>query len=109
MRMYVASGFSRTKVLALGALLTCAASVVAQQPAPVPLARFAGTWVGTQAWAIPNPPPGSRQDQPVTLTIRALSRLDKSSVVNGDCASELAGSQSMRIMSTVRSDDRSTL
>jgi hypothetical protein len=28
--------------------------------------------VGTQAWAIPNPPPGSRQDQPVTLTIELL-------------------------------------
>jgi hypothetical protein len=33
------------------------------------MARFAGTWVGTQAWAIEDPPPGARQDQPVTLTI----------------------------------------
>jgi hypothetical protein len=42
------------------------------QPSPAPnaaLARFVGTWVGTQGWAIPNPPPGSRQDQPVTLII----------------------------------------
>jgi hypothetical protein len=31
--------------------------------------RFAGTWVGTQSWAISNPPPGSRQNQPVTLVI----------------------------------------
>jgi hypothetical protein len=42
----------------------------AQQPAPtVQPIRFAGTWVGTQRWAIANPPPGSRQDQPVTLTL----------------------------------------
>jgi hypothetical protein len=34
--------------------------------------RFAGTWVGTQAWAIDNPPPGSRQDQPVTLEIAVV-------------------------------------
>ena len=41
-----------------------------QTPEPaVPAARFVGTWVGTQAWAIANPPPGSRQDQPVTLVI----------------------------------------
>ena len=43
------------------------AAVAAQTP--VPAARFAGTWVGTQAWAISNPPPGSSQDQPVTLEI----------------------------------------
>jgi hypothetical protein len=59
------------RLVVLGALVTCAAPSVAQQPA-TPLARFAGTWVGTQAWAIPNPPPGSRQDQPVTLTIEVL-------------------------------------
>jgi hypothetical protein len=42
----------------------------AQTPEPaVPAARFVGTWVGTQAWAIANPPPGSRNDQPVTLVI----------------------------------------
>ncbi len=41
----------------------------AQTPAAVPAARFVGTWVGTQSWAIANPPPGSRQDQPVTLVI----------------------------------------
>ena len=42
----------------------------AQTSAPaVPASRFVGTWVGTQSWAIPDPPPGSRQDQPVTLII----------------------------------------
>lgn len=40
----------------------------ASEPA-VPMARFVGTWVGVQSWAIANPPPGSRQDQPVTLVI----------------------------------------
>jgi len=40
----------------------------APEPA-VPMARFVGTWVGIQSWAIPDPPPGSRQDQPVTLVI----------------------------------------
>ena len=44
----------------------------AQAPAGVPAARFVGTWVGTQSWAIANPPPGSRQDQPVTLAIEIV-------------------------------------
>ena len=39
----------------------------------VPMARFVGTWVGTQSWAIANPPPGSRQDQPVTLVIESVN------------------------------------
>lgn len=46
-----------------------------QAPAPadaVPMARFVGTWVGTQGWAIADPPPGSRQDQPVTLIIEIV-------------------------------------
>jgi hypothetical protein len=34
--------------------------------------RFAGTWVGTQAWAIENRPPGARQDQPVTLELAVV-------------------------------------
>jgi hypothetical protein len=38
----------------------------------VPVARFVGTWVGTQARAIAIPPPGVRQDQPVTLTIESV-------------------------------------
>jgi hypothetical protein len=33
------------------------------------VSRFVGTWVGTQSWALADPPPGSRQDQPVTLVI----------------------------------------
>jgi hypothetical protein len=46
------------------------------QAAPQPPARaavspqaFVGTWVGTQKWAIDNPPPGARQDQPIALTL----------------------------------------
>ncbi len=42
----------------------------AQTSAPTAaVSRFVGTWVGTQSWAIADPPPGSRQDQPVTLVI----------------------------------------
>jgi hypothetical protein len=47
------------------------AAVAAQAPS-VPAARFAGVWVGTQGWAIANPPPGARPDQPVTLTIEVV-------------------------------------
>jgi hypothetical protein len=53
----------------LAAVLASWASAAAQQTPAVPVSRFAGTWVGTQAWAIETPPPGARQDQPVTLTI----------------------------------------
>ena len=60
------------RVVVLGALVMGTAPAVAQQTAAAPATRFAGTWVGTQGWAIPNPPPGSRQDQPVTLTIEVL-------------------------------------
>ena len=46
----------------------------AQAPAPaVPAARFVGVWVGTQGWAIANPPPGARPDQPVTLTLQLVN------------------------------------
>jgi hypothetical protein len=52
------------------ALIAGAAAVSAQQTVPAAQpTRFAGTWVGTQSWAIANPPPGSRPDQPVTLTL----------------------------------------
>ena len=47
--------------------------VAAQQAPPaVQPVRFAGTWVGTQRWTIADPPPGARQDQPVTLEIEVL-------------------------------------
>ena len=57
--------------LAVGALLaSVAVAAFAQAPAaPVPAARFVGTWVGTQAWAIKDPPPGASNDQPVTLEL----------------------------------------
>jgi hypothetical protein len=34
--------------------------------------RFAGTWVGTQAWDIDNPPSGSSQEQAVTLELEVV-------------------------------------
>ena len=43
-----------------------------QEPAAVQPVRFTGTWVGTQAWDIDNPPPGSRNDQPVTLELEVV-------------------------------------
>ena len=48
-----------------------AGALLAQETAVQPT-RFAGTWVGTQAWAIDNPPPGSNNDQPVTLTLEVV-------------------------------------
>jgi hypothetical protein len=51
------------------AAVVLSAAAAAQVP-PVPAARFVGTWVGTQAWAISNPPPGANNDQPVTLDLR---------------------------------------
>ena len=60
-------------LLALAIALIQAPPVASQEPAAaVQPVRFAGTWVGTQAWAIENPPPGSRQDQPVTLEIAVV-------------------------------------
>jgi hypothetical protein len=44
-------------------------AVLAQQEQSVQPARFTGTWVGTQAWAVTTPPPGASRDQPVTLTL----------------------------------------
>lgn len=57
---------------AAGAGESAAAGAVAPPDAAVPAARFAGTWVGTQAWAIDDPPPGSSQDQAVTLEIEVV-------------------------------------
>ena len=69
-------------LLATALLAAALAMPVAGQQAPpagnaaateaIPAARFAGTWVGTQAWAIDNPPPGSSQDQAVTLEIEVV-------------------------------------
>jgi hypothetical protein len=62
--------------IALSALLfvTWLQATPAAQPqaAAVQPGRFVGTWVGTQGWNIANPPPGARQDQPVTLTIELV-------------------------------------
>ena len=53
------------------ALAAASARAQTSEP-PVPAARFVGTWVGTQAWDISDPPPGSRNDQPVTLVIETV-------------------------------------
>ena len=55
-------------------LLVAAGQFVgAQQDVPaVQPARFVGTWVGTQAWAIKDPPPGASKDQPVTLELQIV-------------------------------------
>ena len=50
--------------------LLCAPAA-AQQEAVQPT-RFAGTWVGTQAWAIKDPPPGASKDQQVTLELQVV-------------------------------------
>lgn len=63
----------RSGPTALVLVLLLPLTLAAQQAAPaVQPIRFAGTWVGTQRWVIENPPPGSRQDQPVTLTIEVV-------------------------------------
>ena len=51
--------------------LLSAAILTGQEP-PVQPARFAGTWVGTQAWALKNPPPGASRDQAVTLSLEVV-------------------------------------
>lgn len=72
----------RSVIVAAGLVITvaCLASLglSAQDQAPasvppaVPAARFVGTWVGTQSWAIPNPPPGSNNEQQVTLELELV-------------------------------------
>jgi hypothetical protein len=62
------------RYLTVAVLLLAAAgqSIAGQEPAAVPSARFVGTWVGTQAWAIKDPPPGASRDQPVTLDLELV-------------------------------------
>ena len=60
-------------VWGVGSFLVLADIASAQvQPTAVPAARFVGTWVGTQAWDIPNPPPGANNEQPVTLELQLI-------------------------------------
>lgn len=63
-----------TALLSMGFAQVAQVAPGAQQPAAavVQPGRFVGTWVGTQGWNIAEPPPGSRQDQPVTLTIELV-------------------------------------
>jgi len=62
--------------LGIGSLFVLSAYLTAQAPAPqssAPLpTRFVGTWVGTQAWAIKDPPPGANNEQPVTLELQLV-------------------------------------
>ena len=54
-------------------LLLASIAAHAQAPAaPASAIRFVGTWVGTQAWAINDPPPGANNDQPVTLELAVV-------------------------------------
>jgi hypothetical protein len=79
---------SRAVPALFAAVLTTSAVLLAgQQPAAGPSARFVGTWVGTQGWAIANPPPGARQDQPVTVTIETT----ESGAVTGSVVPFLGG------------------
>ena len=56
--------------LIAGGVFLAAVAAHGQAPAaPVPAARFVGTWVGTQGWAIKDPPPGASNEQPVTLEL----------------------------------------
>lgn len=63
----------------LGRVSSAVAFLMLAQTAPelpratVSAQTFAGTWVGTQSWAIDNPPPGTRPDQPVELTLAVLN------------------------------------
>ena len=55
-----------------GCVIVFAVAVVeaAGQTAPTAsVSGFVGTWVGTQAWAIKDAPPGASNDQPVTLEL----------------------------------------
>ena len=62
--------------LGIGSLFLLSAISSAQSPPPqssVPAwGRFVGIWVGTQAWAITNPPPGANNEQPVTLELQLV-------------------------------------
>ena len=59
--------------LALGCCVLLTSIAAGQAPSTaVPAARFIGTWVGTQAWAISNPPPGANNEQPVTLELQLV-------------------------------------
>ena len=62
--------------LGIGSVFLLSAYLTAQAPAPQPPApvptRFIGTWVGTQAWAIKDPPPGANNEQPVTLELQIV-------------------------------------
>ena len=53
-------------------LSSIAGAQKAQGVATVPMASFVGTWVGTQTWAVDNPPPNAQGEQLVELTIEMV-------------------------------------
>lgn len=71
-------------------------NVGGQQDAAVQPTRFAGTWVGTQAWALNNAPPGASQDQPVTLTLEVVE-----GKVTGTMTPFLGGEEGATIVDSV--------
>jgi hypothetical protein len=54
------------------ALVSLLQSAPSPQRATVSPQTFVGTWVGTQRWAIANPPPGANPEQPVSMTIELV-------------------------------------
>src|SRR5688572_24838524 len=69
----LAVGRPKVVLAILLALIVAHGLAVAQQEtAAAQPTRFVGTWVGTQAWTIDNPPPGASQEQPVTLTLELV-------------------------------------
>jgi hypothetical protein len=75
-RPFLRRGLVGVLVIAVLTMPAAAQQAPASEDAPtaaaIPPSRFEGTWVGTQAWAIDNPPPGSSQDQAVTLEIEVV-------------------------------------
>ena len=59
----------RTVLLCLLCVISLLTFALAQDTTP---ARFVGTWVGTQTWAIENPPANAKTPQPVELNIELV-------------------------------------
>lgn len=99
------SGGIRTFGVATMLLLASFAFARAQSQSPdapgsVPAARFVGTWVGTQAWAIENPPPGANNEQPVTLELELVD-----GVITGRMLPFFGGEDGATITKAVIVDD----
>ena len=62
------SSFCRCAAIVIAALAMSAPEISAQEP--IPLSRFAGTWVGLQSWTVENP--SAQEPQTVTLTLELV-------------------------------------